>query len=256
MQVDFEASRQNPQREHYEQIHDDYARHYYDSTSMEYRRRFIFDRLLDGIDLNGKSVADLACGDGHNSLLIRERFPTVKLQGFDISPTACESYRSLVGSPAYDCDLLGVLPTDEKFDAAIVIGGLHHLVNGLDTAMNNIARMLKPGGILLIKEPNSRYFLNSVRMLWYRKDRFFEEDTEAPLELRRLASDYSSIFQLDWSKHFGGPAYFAIYNSLVLRIPVWIKPWIARPLMALDYLYDRLPGERLFPVFLARLHRN
>ena len=51
------------EKDHYERIHSDYARHYYDQTSMAYRRRFIYDHLLAGLDLNGKRVADLACGN-------------------------------------------------------------------------------------------------------------------------------------------------------------------------------------------------
>ena len=40
------------QREHYNRILSEYELHYGDPTSLEYRRRFFLDPLLEGIDLN------------------------------------------------------------------------------------------------------------------------------------------------------------------------------------------------------------
>lgn len=243
------------QRDQYERIHDEYAQHYYDSASMEYRKRFIFAPLLDGLDLSRLSIADLACGDGHNSTIIRDLFPSARLHGFDISPTACESYRALVGSPASECDLLATTTSSERFDAAVIVGGLHHLVSDLGRALKNIHAMLKPKGLLLMVEPNKDYFLNSLRLFWYRYDKYFEHETEGPIDLAGLSEEYADLFQVEWSKYFGGPAYFTILNSLVFRMPPIIKGYIAKPMMQIDRVYDALPGKRPFPAFLARLRR-
>jgi hypothetical protein len=43
----------------------------YDASSMAYRDRFVYDIMFRGLDLNGKDVADLAAGSGHNSLAVR-----------------------------------------------------------------------------------------------------------------------------------------------------------------------------------------
>ena len=119
------------QKQHYTDIHDAYEAHYYDASSMKYRSRFIYDWLFERTDLNNALVADLACGSGHNSLAIMERFRGVRTVGFDISEPACESYQRTTGNPARMIDLTRLAEITEEFDAAIVVGGLHHCVVNL-----------------------------------------------------------------------------------------------------------------------------
>lgn len=56
---------------------------------MACRRRFSHSSLFSGLNLNGETVADLACGSGHNSTALREFFPNVRTTGYDISYTEC-----------------------------------------------------------------------------------------------------------------------------------------------------------------------
>lgn len=93
------------QRQHYEQIHDDYERHYYDLPSREFRRRFVEDAFFEGLELDGKNVADLACGSGHGSRALLTRFPHARPVGFDISPRACSAYRRNLGLDCHEMDL-------------------------------------------------------------------------------------------------------------------------------------------------------
>jgi SAM-dependent methyltransferase len=246
---------QNPQKRHYETIHEDYGAHYYDRTSMAYRRRFLFGDLCKGLDLNGMRVADLACGSGHNSLILKEMFPDVRLHGFDLSAKACAEYQALVGAEATECDLLKQIPTSEPFDVAMIVGGLHHCISDLDAALANCAQLVKPGGVFLAIEPNESYVLNQVRKLWYRHDRWFEAATEAPLDIDDLVHRVEGKMTLEFCRFLGGPAYFIILNSLVLRIPVGFKQKLAGPLFAVESAFNRLPGRWLFPAFVSRWRR-
>lgn len=241
------------QRDHYERIHDAYERHYYDPTSMDYRRRFVFDVLFRGLDLDGKLVADLASGSGHNSLAVLQRFPRARVMGFDISRSACASYRRLVGAEAHELDLTKGPAPAIGADAALVVGGLHHCVTDLDGTFRTIAGMLRPGGLLLMYEPSSEFLLEAVRTLWYRHDRYFDAATERALAHHELAEQgrRAGFVPVD-CVHAGGPAYFLILNSLLFRIPVGAKRYLAPPLVAVERLYNRLPGRRWFPTFLAR----
>src|SRR5215470_10172004 len=171
------------QKDLYEAIHDVYEAHYYDDAAMAYRKRFYYQPLFDDLKLDGKSVADLACGSGHNSLILRQRFPSVELTGFDISSHACRDYRRLVGRPAFECDLTKPMDVTPAFDAAMIFGGLHHCVSDLATTLQNVARMLKPGGVFLMLEPNKRCYLELLRRLWYALDRrYFDAQSEAALD--------------------------------------------------------------------------
>ena len=115
------------QQAHFESLHSLYERHQYHPAVMEYRRRFIYERMFRGMDLNGARVVELCSGSGHNSLYLKEKFPGVSLTGLDISRTACSDYETRVGEP---CKLLDLTVPSGKifdtFDVAFVVGGLHH----------------------------------------------------------------------------------------------------------------------------------
>lgn len=245
----------NPQKAHYERIHDAYERHYFDSTSLAYRRRFIFDQLLGNDDLSGKRVADVACGSGFNSLLLRERFPDLHTEGLDISAAACATYSDITGRAAHEVDMTKPLPSGiTPFDAAIIVGGLHHCVADLDQALANLHALIRPGGRLYLIEPNADYAFEALRASWYRRDHYFEADTEQALslsDLQRRASGFSPVRDF----YFGGPAYFMIYNSLITRVPLGFKGSIAAPLFACESIWHRVLPNRMMAAFGAAWDR-
>lgn len=244
------------QQEHYQEIHGDYGAHYYDAPSLAYRDRFILPALLQGLDLRNRRVADIASGAGYTSLALMRLFPGIEPEGFDISPAACAEYEKLVGRPAHRVDLVKPFAVAEPFDAAIVIGGLHHCVEGLDTVIANLAALIKTGGFLLLYEPNETFLLQGLRTLWYKMDRYFDAETEAALNHDELLARASSAFALQSLRYLGGPAYFLILNSLILRIPrAWKSPAMA-PLFAAETMVNKLPGRRLFPAFAAQWVRR
>ena len=245
------------QRVHYERIHDDYELHYYDASSMAYRDRFVYDIMFRGLDLNGKDVADLAAGSGHNSLAVRERFPTARVSGFDISSAACESYRQIVGADAFQFDLTAQHQSSPRFDVALIVGGLHHCVSDLPATFRTIGQLLRPGGLLLMYEPNDRYVLEALRKLWYRFDRYFDAQTERALDHDTIAASAGecSFTPLECT-YSGGPAYFLIFNSLIFRVPRGLKRYLAPPLFALESGFNKLPWKACFPTFIAQWQKN
>jgi hypothetical protein len=56
--------------------------------------------------------------------------------------------------------------------------------------------------------------------------------------------------------YFGGPGYFGILNSMILRIPLAVKPIISPPLMVAERVWNHLPGRAMHNVFLARWNRT
>jgi SAM-dependent methyltransferase len=246
----------NAQEAHYDAIHDAYEAHYYDGPSMAYRHRFIYRPLFAGLGLNGASVADLACGSGHNSLALRQYFPSVRTTGYDISQSACRDFRLRTGSLAHQIDLTREFEPTAIHDAAIIIGGLHHCVADMDTTLRNVAHMLRPGGCFLMMEPSEDFFLSAVRRSWYRNDRWFEAETEAALRHDELARQASPFFVPERVRYMGGPAFYLILNSLITRVPLKLKPRIAPFLFAAESLYNKLPGRAPFAVFLAAWRRT
>jgi SAM-dependent methyltransferase len=244
------------QRQHYERIHDAYEAHYYDAWSMRYRRRFMYDFLLSGLELDGLLVADLACGSGHNSLELKRRFPGVRTHGFDVSPSACAAYRANTGGEAFETDLTRPQVFAHRYDAALIVGGLHHCIGDLPQTLRNLAAAVKPGGRLLMVEPNSRFLLEPLRRLWYRFDRYFDAATEQALDHEALAASADADFAVEAVRRAGGPAYFLIFNSLILRVPGRAKNYLAPPLFAVEHGWNALPGRLPFAYFLARWRRR
>ena len=216
------------------------------------RRRFFLSPLLDGLDLNDCDVADLAAGSGHTTLDLQARFPRVKPVGFDVSDHAVRTYAARTGCEAHLWDLTGEAAWTQRFDVAIVVGGLHHCATALDTALRNVADLLRPGGLFLIVEPNRDTWLEPLRQVWYRRDRYFESSTEAALSHDELSTRGRSWFEAVSVRYMGGPAYFLIYNSLVFRFPLPLKRAAAGPLMTLEEFTNRLPWRGAYPL----LHRT
>lgn len=245
----------NLQRDHYHRIHDEYAAHYYDDTSLAYRREFILKPLLSMENLSDKRVADLACGSGYNSLLLRAMFSNVTTEGYDISELACRDYERVVGAKAHECDLTQPLDS-EAFDAAMIIGGLHHCANQLPEVLRNIANIIKPGGMLYAFEPNASFAFESVRKFWYRHSNYFEHESERALDVDRLIADARPSFRPLRTFYSGGPAYFLILNSLITRVPMSWKRYAARPIFAIERAWNTIPSVALMPAFGIAFERT
>jgi SAM-dependent methyltransferase len=244
------------QRAHYDQILDEYDAHYGDALSREYRRRFFLSPLLDGLDLNDCDVADLAAGSGHTTLDLQAKFPRVRPVGFDVSDLAVQTYASRTRCEAHVWDLTGEAAWTQRFDVAIVVGGLHHCATALDTVLRNVADLLRPGGLFLMIEPNRDTWLEPLRQIWYRRDRYFESSTEAALSHDELLARGRGWFEAVSVRYMGGPAYFLVYNSLVFRLPLPLKRAAAGPLMSLEEFTNRLPWRGAYPYFIARWRRR
>src|SRR6266545_3967753 len=79
------------QRSHYDKIAEEYEAHYGDSSSREYRRRFIYEPMFVGLNLEGLSVLDAMCGSGHTTEYLLSCGADVT--GLDISPEEINRFR-------------------------------------------------------------------------------------------------------------------------------------------------------------------
>ena len=240
------------QKTHYEQIHDEYEDHYYDEISMKYRDRYYYQPMFEGLDLNNCRIADLACGSGHNSLIMKKLFHSIDVEGYDISERACADYERIVGAKCHQIDLTKPQDLEQKYDAAVIFGGLHHCVTDLAQTQKNIASLLRPGGLFLMLEPNSSYILEPLRKLWYRFDPLFDSETEHALNANGIAKSAADLFAVKDVKYMGGPGYFLLAQSMLFRLPKPMKRLIAAPLIWIDGFYNKIPLRAIFPYFVAR----
>lgn len=117
--------------------------------------RLHFDVIRDWLSPRGKRVLDVGCGDGAMTrFLAREGARAV---GVEISDAALERARAAprVSDEEYLNGLGERLPVGAAlFDAVVYLNAFHHIfVPSMATALAEAARVLKPGGALLVIEP-------------------------------------------------------------------------------------------------------
>jgi SAM-dependent methyltransferase len=217
-----------------------YTAHHGDSVTQQYRDKFFRDRLLN-IDLVGKRVLDAMCAGGTDSSYLLRRGAI--LHGLDISPVAADLYTKSSGAPCTVASMHDTGLPPESFDVIYICGGLHHILPLLNESVEEVYRLLRPGGYFCSFEPNSDTWANHLRRAWYRMSHHFEDSESAisyPGEMRPLLS---LGFTEEEVFYGGNVAYLVLQQSGVLGVPFWMKKALRLPLFAAE---QALPGPSLF----------
>lgn len=231
------------QRVQTNRIFDQYDRHYGDRHSAEYRRRFLYGPLFGGIDLRGKRVLDAMCGGGYTTVDLLGR--GAEVSALDISDEAVSAYRARhAGCDVRACSILDVTFPAGAFDAVVIIGGLHHAQPRVQRAIDEVHRVLKPGGLFFFMEPHSRSLMDVARRAWYRRDAFFEENERA-IDMEEIRRGNEGRFVFRKELYGGNLAYLLVLNSAVFRVPMWLKAAYSPALLAIEGLLAPLVPRSL-----------
>jgi SAM-dependent methyltransferase len=213
------------QRRHYDSLAASYDAHYSDPTSERYRDRFLNNLLTRGVPLDGCQVLEAFCGGGSTTRHLLAMGANVT--GLDISGAQIAEFRRRwPTAKAVHGSILGSGLGAESFDAVVIVGGLHHVQPHLDEAIDEIWRILKPGGFLCFAEPHAGSLPDLFRRRWYKVDRLFEED-ERSIDITAFENKNESRFEFASKRYGGNLAYLVVLNSLILRIPLAWKPYYA-----------------------------
>jgi len=156
--------------------------------------------LLD--DVRHKTVLDLGCGGGENTLILAYR--GAKVVGLDLSPelVAIAERRvringqtaQLVVASAYATGLRG-----ESIDVVFGEAILHHL--DLESAASEIRRILRPGGYAVFAEP----IRDSATLRFLRRLIPYQQPDVSPYEYpltRKQLDDFTRGFQVSATRRF------------------------------------------------------
>jgi trans-aconitate methyltransferase len=85
---------------------------------------WLYAPILDELKtLEGKTLCDVACGDGYLLKLISKKFPNIRLTGVDIDPDFIKIAKQSVNANFEDVDAYKV---EDKFDIVTLNLALHH----------------------------------------------------------------------------------------------------------------------------------
>ncbi|MEO1729839.1 MAG: methyltransferase [Pseudomonadota bacterium] len=249
--TNFDQAEIARQKELFEAIHEKYAEATTDQYAEAYKEEFIYQPILSELE-DARSLMELASGVGTAAGWMAAHHPDLEISGCDISESACEEFRERHDRPCYVWDLTKPVEVEETYDAVLVMGGIHHLVADLPMAFENIAKMLNPGGKLIMSEPNADFILEPARQLWYKLDtENFDAENEHALSHPKLAESYAKGLTPTSVRYIGGPAYFLLLQNWVLRVPNGTKKYLAPVLMGLERGWHKLPGRLPFSTFVA-----
>jgi SAM-dependent methyltransferase len=179
--------------------------------------------------VRGKRVLDAGCGEGYGTSMLAQAAATAK--GVDLEAAVIRRAAARYANASFDAANLVALPyPDESFDAVVSLQVIEH-IHTPQEFLAECARVLVPGGLLLVSTPNRLTFSpHGVRNAFHA----FEF---APDELRTTVAKHFDNIEL--SGVFHGARLAAVERLLLRRAfserlidqptPEW--PWWLRAIV-------------------------
>jgi ubiquinone/menaquinone biosynthesis C-methylase UbiE len=124
--------------------------------ALQHYHRYYF--VLDQIDISGKVILDIACGEGFGSKIISKSSKFV--YGVDISKDVIENAKKSYHIPNLEFlvgNATSIPLNDQTIDVVISFETIEHLELH-NEMMKEIKRVLKPDGTLVISSPDKGYY--------------------------------------------------------------------------------------------------
>lgn len=143
--------------------------------TSSYNRMEKMVMFVDNLPTKPKTILDVGCGTGYFSFILSKKFPEAEIIGIDISNIALK-----LGKQSYSKIIFKKVNAEKKipfknnyFD--LVISGEHieHLVD-VDSYLEEINRVTKKNGHLIITTPNLASWINRILLLFGRQPWYLE----------------------------------------------------------------------------------
>ncbi|MEM7167891.1 MAG: class I SAM-dependent methyltransferase [Planctomycetota bacterium] len=202
----------------------------------------LYHHVASAIDLNGKTVLEVGCGRGGGASYVKRYLGPRTVTGVDLSPTAIELCRHThqVEGLSFETGDAEELPFEAaSFDVVLNVESSHCYGN-FARFLEQVARVLRPGGHFLFADLRPRQQLQEMREALKQSDLFVVSETDIAanvvraLELddSRKRNQIQEFIGKRWRKTFarfagvqGSPIYEEFkngdeaYYSFVLRRP-------------------------------------
>ena len=185
--------------------------------------------LINKYVKTANSILDLGCGPGWLSIFLAQM--GFKVAGYDISPAmisvAKERAKSLKLDVSYGAaDIESTLIKSEinRHDLVIIYDALHHCQSD-EAVISKIYSYLKPGGIMILAEPNKAH--GTDKGAHAAVERFGV--TERGLDIKKLRNICRQVgFVQSWRYHASGQSYIPRNETFLESIKMLRSPFLAR----------------------------
>jgi ubiquinone/menaquinone biosynthesis C-methylase UbiE len=151
----------------------------------------------------GERVLDAGCGDGSILFALKNHFD-ISIVGADFSEEALvnagkNSVRKGYALESHKADTRNLPFENISFDKIFSLGVVEHLQNP-ESAVNELARCLKPGGVLVLMTPNKFSFGRIDRLIktFFKIWEFGHQDEFSPKELSEMVLNSGlQVFKTD-----------------------------------------------------------
>jgi len=139
-----------------------YYQGYYSGLAPEPRFRKVIQIARR---LQGGRLLDIGCGDGSFTILLKEALKAQEVAGIEIAPEAVNALREKgIKAHQLDIDEQSFPFSDNYFDIVYCGEIIEHLFNP-DHLLQEVHRVLKPGGSCIITTPNLAGWPNRLALL-------------------------------------------------------------------------------------------
>lgn len=135
---------------------------------------WITQKVANLFDINNSSILDIGVGGGRLELFLAEKLPQSQIFGVDIDFPLCVRCKHHMAEHGHNnthivcADIMSMPLADKAIDFIVSSGGLSH-IEGLNPALKELSRVLKPGGYFICAEferpitsPVSAEYLSAV----------------------------------------------------------------------------------------------
>jgi SAM-dependent methyltransferase len=231
----------------YNEIAKIYQDHYFDMESVYYREE-IYIKKLKKYFKGSVDILEVGCGDGSNiEILEKNGILEKNFYGLDISNNNCKLFQDKFENKYkfYHADFTEKnLKLEKTFDIILLFGAIHHMYKDIEILFQNLNNHLNKNGKIIIMEPNGS-FLNFIRNYWYKKDKYFEAESEKALTIKEVDLFAEKNFLKIFYEYQGLIGYFVILQSMILRTPKIIKKKTYKILTLIDKILSKFNSKYL-----------
>lgn len=202
-------------------------------------------------------ILDAGCGTGGLMKRLQPRFPEWSWQGVDSSAIACELARERTGVDVVEASLTDLPFSSENYAAVVSADVIYHIEDD-ELALDEMARVLQTGGIMIINVPAYRWLWSYHDEAVHSKRRYGRRELREKLNQARmkcLTLTHSNMFLLPLivlrRKFWPAPE----SGSDVQTYPAWLNAILKR-VMAVERCLQTVFGALPFGSSLLAVARK